>query len=279
MNKIEHIKNVLTHLEQTEGAGFIYDETSILEELQKQENNTSTLAIKILSILGGLMATLAFLGFLFLGGLYDSYVSFFILGGIFIVGALFITKATDNLVVDTACIALYVTGYILLGVGFMDLNIDENAHITEMMVGIEEERREGKRPHYIPIDDNQMKQVNPPVDLNLYLLFIASNGNYETALRDISSVVGFFQVNPVFDEVRFPDLNASAADPVNKSWQMIDRLSFRLQGMSFEQQNNLWAMLGGKYIPSVVYKVNMLTVFETKSDMAAPAITELNYVD
>ena len=160
-----------------------------------------------------------------------------------------------------------------------DLNIDENAHITEMMVGIEEERREGKRPHYIPTDDNQIKQVNPPIDLNLYLLFIASNGNYETALRDLSSVVAFFQVNPVFDEVRFPDLNASAADPVNKSWQLIDRLSFRLQDMSFEQQNNLWAMLGGKYIPSVVYKVNMLTVFETKSDLAAPAITELNYIE
>ncbi len=158
-----------------------------------------------------------------------------------------------------------------------DLNIDDNAHVTLMLVGIEEERREGKRPYYIATDDSQMKKLNPPVDLNMHLLFIASNGNYETALRDCSSIVGFFQANPVFDEEKFPGLNASVTDPVIKPWQLIERLSFRLQDMSFEQQNNLWAMLGGKYIPSVLYKVNMLTVFETKSDMVGPAIRELNY--
>ena len=90
-------------------------------------------------------------------------------------------------------------------------------------------------------------------------------------------MIAFFQANPVFDEEKFPGLNSFAADPANKPWQVIERLSFRLQVMSFEQQNNLWAMLGGKYIPSVVYKVNMLTVFETKSDRFAPAISELNY--
>ena len=158
-----------------------------------------------------------------------------------------------------------------------DLNIDDNAHVTVMLVGIEEERREGKRPYYMTTDDSQMKKLNPPVDLNMYLLFIASNGNYETALRDCSSIVGFFQANSVFDEEKFPSLNSSVTDSANKPWQLIERLSFRLHDMSFEQQNNLWAMLGGKYIPSVVYKVNMLTVFETKSDVVEPAIRELNY--
>ncbi|MGB5818619.1 MAG: DUF4255 domain-containing protein [Saonia sp.] len=158
-----------------------------------------------------------------------------------------------------------------------DLNIDENAHVTLMLVGIEEERKEGKRPHYMTTDDSRMKKLNPPIDLNIFLLFIASNGNYETALRDCSSIVAFFQANPVFDPEKFPALNTSAVDPTNKPWQLIERLSFRLQDMSFEQQNNLWAMLGGKYIPSVVYKVNMLTVFETKSDRIAPAINEVNY--
>ena len=158
-----------------------------------------------------------------------------------------------------------------------DLNIDENAHVTLMLAGIEEERKEGKRPYYVSTDDNQVKKLNPPIDLNIYLLFVASNGNYETALRDCSTIVGFFQSNPVFDEEKFPNLNSFATDPTNKPWQLIERLSFRLQDMTFEQQNNLWAMIGGKYIPSLVYKVNMLTVFETKSNQVAPAISELNF--
>ncbi len=158
-----------------------------------------------------------------------------------------------------------------------DVNINENGHVTLMLVGMEEERSEGKRPYYMAIDDTQVKKLNPPVNLNIFLLFIASNGNYETALRDCSSIIGFFQANPVFNEAKFPNLNASALDPVNKPWQLVERLSFKLQDMSFEQQNNLWAMLGGKYFPSVLYKVNMLTAFETKTDRVAAAINELNF--
>lgn len=158
-----------------------------------------------------------------------------------------------------------------------DININDSKHITLMLAGMEEERNEGKRPYFMSTDDSQLKRLNPPVNINLYVLFIASNGNYETALRDCSSVISFFQANPVFDETRFPNLNASALDPANKPWQLVERLSFKLQDMTFEQQNNLWAMLGGKYIPSVVYKVNMLTAFETKSDQVGAPINELNY--
>jgi hypothetical protein len=65
-------------------------------------------------------------------------------------------------------------------------------------------------------------------------------------------------------------------DKVEKPWRLIDRLSFKIYNLTFEQQNNLWAMLGIKYIPNVVYKMNMLTVFDTKSKQKAPAITEIN---
>jgi len=48
-----------------------------------------------------------------------------------------------------------------------------------------------------------------------------------------------------------------------------------LQSLTFEQLNNLWAMLGSKYIPSVVYRMKLLTIFETRSQEKAPAIVEL----
>ena len=158
-------------------------------------------------------------------------------------------------------------------------NISDTSHITLMLIGVEEERREGKRPYYIPTDDKQFKKLNPPVEIDLYLLFAAHNSHYETALRDLSNVLSFFQANVVFDEQKFPALNSFVTDPALKPWQLIQRLSFRLHTLSFEQQNNLWSMLGTKYIPNVLYKVNMLTVLDTKGKDKAPAINELNILE
>ena len=159
------------------------------------------------------------------------------------------------------------------------VNITTTTHVTVMLVNIEEERKEGKRPYYIPTDDKQFYRLNPPVELDLFILFTAHNSDYETALRDLSDVVAFFQSNPVFDGQKYPSLNASVSDPVNKPWQLIERLSFRLYNLSFEQQNNLWAMLGSKYMPSAVYKMNMLTVFETRSKDKTASISEINFAE
>jgi hypothetical protein len=159
------------------------------------------------------------------------------------------------------------------------INLDNNKHITIMLAGIEEERREGKRPYIFPTDNNKFLTLNAPIEINLHLLFIAHSNNYETALRDLSDVIGFFQSNVVFDEQRYPDLNASVAAPAAKPWQLIERLSFRLINLSFEQQNNLWGMFGGKYMPSAVYKMVLLTAFDTKSNDISGAITQLGITE
>jgi len=160
-----------------------------------------------------------------------------------------------------------------------NLNLDNNKHITIMLAGMEEERREGKRPHILPTSDNKFFSLNPPVEINLFLLFIAHSSDYATALRDLSDVISFFQANIVFDEQRFPNLNASVEQPAEKPWQLIERLSFRLSNLSFEQQNNLWAMLGGKYIPSALYKASLLTAFDTKSKQVSAPVTELGITE
>ncbi len=152
-------------------------------------------------------------------------------------------------------------------------------HITMMMVGLDEERREGKRPYYVPTDDKQFYKLHPPVEIDIYILFAATIGAYETSLRDISDVVSFFQSNPVFDATRYPALNASVADPDKKPWQLIERLSLRLHMMTFEQQNNLWGMLGRQYMPSALYKMSMLTVFETKSKDKVASVNTLSFAE
>ncbi len=158
--------------------------------------------------------------------------------------------------------------------GAIDLN--DNLHAYMMLVGIEEGRREGKRPLYIAADNNDFYKLNPPVELELSLLFVAHRSSYPMALRDLTHIVSFFQANPVFDRQRYPAMNATVTDPDITPWQLVDRLSFRMMNLGFEQQNNLWAMIGTKYLPNVLYKVNVLTVFDTQPKEKATPVSEFN---
>ncbi len=159
------------------------------------------------------------------------------------------------------------------------VNIDDTMHITMMLVSLEEERLIGKQPYYAPLNDREKIQLNPPVEINLQVLFIAHNSHYETALRDISQVISFFQSNTVFQESTYPALNAEAGDSSKKPWQTIERLALAIKNLSLEQQNNLWSMLGPKYIPSILYSVRMLTVFDRSARRIAPLIHEINVSD
>ena len=191
----------------------------------------------------------------------------------------FVRKTLESYMVEREQDSSYALGNvvdlksIVLPNGTID--ITDTTHITIMLVGIDEERREGKRPQYVPTDDRQFLRLNAPLEIDLHVLFVAHNKSYTTALRDLSDVLGFFQSNPVFDSTRYPALNATVADPDQKPWQLVTRLLFALLSLTFEQQNNLWAILGSKYMPSVVYRVKMLTVFETKSQEKVASVSEL----
>lgn len=155
--------------------------------------------------------------------------------------------------------------------GFSDTN-----HIAIVLAGIEEEQVDSKYLRHRPTEDNGFFELQPPIILNVYVLFAAHKTFYPTALRDISNVIGFFQENSVFDGAHYPNLNAKVTDPLNKSWQLVERLSMRIHNLTFEQQNNLWASIGAKQMPSVVYKMRLLTVFSTRSKQRAVPITTIN---
>lgn len=91
----------------------------------------------------------------------------------------------------------------------------------------------------------------PDVKLNLYLLLSAYNKSYEDALKFISRVVTYFQVNSVFnrDDQALNDLPDG-----------VEKIIMELFTATFEQQNQIWASLSTGYIPSVIYKVKTLTI-------------------
>jgi hypothetical protein len=90
-----------------------------------------------------------------------------------------------------------------------------------------------------------------PAFLNLYLMVAAnfSGSRYADALDYISRVIAFFQVNQVFDR------NSSPAMDEN-----IEKLILDIEIMDRRELNNIWGMFGGKYMPSVIYRMRMIGI-------------------
>ena len=93
--------------------------------------------------------------------------------------------------------------------------------------------------------------TNKPLYLNLSIVLAANftGANYQESLKFISHVILFFQQNPVFDHHNSPDLDSK-----------IEKLILDIENIPRQDLNSLWGMFGAKYLPSVVYKVRMVTM-------------------
>jgi hypothetical protein len=114
--------------------------------------------------------------------------------------------------------------------------------------------------------DNSGKPVNlkrrPDLHLNFFVLFAANyaHSQYEEGLKKISHLITFFQRRNVFTPANTPPFGVAN----------IDKLIWELHPMSFEELNHLWSINGGKYLPSVLYKVRMVLIEDIN-----PAETEV----
>lgn len=97
----------------------------------------------------------------------------------------------------------------------------------------------------------------PEIYLNVYVLFGANLRNYDIALNRISDIIGFFQKHHVFTPA---SLEALIDDGSTVDLGLVRQLIFDLYSMSFEELNQLWSIIGGKYIPSVLYKMRMAII-------------------
>jgi len=92
--------------------------------------------------------------------------------------------------------------------------------------------------------------TNLPVHFNLYLMFASyfSGSNYQEGLKFLSNTISYFQGQSVFDHQNSPDLD-----------RKIDKLVLDIQNLSMDDLSNLWGILSGRYLPSVLYKVRMVS--------------------
>lgn len=94
------------------------------------------------------------------------------------------------------------------------------------------------------------KNVSPDVCLNLYVLITSHAQNYGTSLAQISDVIYWM------NNINYKD---------NSNEISANSLQVELQSLTSEQHNSMWQTLGGKMVPSVVYKVRMVTIAAAES--------------
>lgn len=120
MRNKENIKELMNHLHTVNGREIHFDEEAIMATYEEKSANQQSLSIKILSVFGGIMACLAFLGFIFMIKVFDSQIGAGILGVICIAGSSFISRISGKTIIDTLSVSFFITGFTLLGLALSD---------------------------------------------------------------------------------------------------------------------------------------------------------------
>lgn len=125
MKNKEEIKELLDYFQNTEDKPLRFDEGAIISAYQKDDGSQS-LSIKILSVFGGILASLTFLGFLFTTGLHKSDAALLVFGSVFIAVSIWINIEYDKIIIDTMSVSFFIIGFILIGLSCWQLKIDKN---------------------------------------------------------------------------------------------------------------------------------------------------------
>ncbi|MBL7701124.1 MAG: DUF4255 domain-containing protein [Ferruginibacter sp.] len=118
------------------------------------------------------------------------------------------------------------------------------------LVNVEEDKVAKQQENYARSDSSTVYK-SPPLYLNLYVLFSVNKPEYDDCLQWLGHIMQFFQHQQVFTPITHPNL-----DP------KIPKVVIDLFSLNFEQVNHLWSTLGGKYMPSVLYKIRQISVDE-----------------
>jgi len=129
-------------------------------------------------------------------------------------------------------------------------------------------------PNYAKTTNGTVQYLNAPIYLNLYLLFSANLTvkKYPIALQYLSEVIQFFQGRNVFNFKTATNYKSNEPlDPDLAELQLI----LNLYTMTFEQINHLWGSLGGKQLPSVMYKARLIKITDRRTTGTVSVIEEI----
>lgn len=110
------LDSVLQEIAQ-EQPGFTYNEAAIRSEIEHSTSLLKRWPVKLLTILGGMLAMATLLGFLFTAGLYNSSIALLVFGLGFLVGAEALIRIEKTFTAEAIGVSLNIAGYVLLAIG------------------------------------------------------------------------------------------------------------------------------------------------------------------
>lgn len=138
-----------------------------------------------------------------------------------------------------------------------------NKSLGLSLINIEEERVYKDQKSSVINNNGNVEYVNPEIKLNLYVLISANfqdimendtSDDYVEGLKQLSLIISFFQAKNVFTPDNSPTLTSYDKN--------LKRLVVELYSYSFEQLYNFWSVVGTKYLPSVLYKIRLVSFQE-----------------
>lgn len=147
----------------------------------------------------------------------------------------------------------------LQNVAMLETSEDNTANlggkVILTLINLEEESTLRNLPNYKVIDKQTTEYRNPPVNMNIYLLVSANCNTYTNSLRAISKTIEFFQGKKVFTPENTTYEEKEDFDVLGSF-----KLIVELYTASFEQLNHVWGTLGGRQLPSVIYKIQLVEI-------------------
>ncbi len=155
-------------------------------------------------------------------------------------------------------------GLVLDNIGKED-KTDINNKVVLTLLSTEEESTLKNKANYQVVNGKTVYK-SIPAYLNLYVMFAANRDNYERALKDVSDIVAYFQDKPLFTNT-----NTVANANIQEFKFMVDLYSLR-----FEQLSYAWGVLGGKVMPSALYKISVIKLEKEKINKEVSIITSID---
>lgn len=123
----------------------------------------------------------------------------------------------------------------------------------------------------VRVVDGKTEYENPPVNLNLYLLISANCDTYDKSLSSISKTIQFFQGKKTFTYAN------TVYKRDNATFENLDDFKFTLSlyTPSFDELNNIWGTLGGRQLPSVIYRIQLIHISSDRKTGSASVITHV----
>lgn len=135
----------------------------------------------------------------------------------------------------------------------LDRLVDDNGlwaipddSVGMMLINVQIDRAAKAPPAAGPLELGGAAASGPALNLDLSVLLAAQSREYPAALSHLSHALAFFNAHPVFTRERYPALGPR-----------IEAVEVALEPVDYEQIARIWSFVGGRQVPSVLYRVRV----------------------